>query len=128
MPITYQNFEAYEQIILTKTVNLLKTNNDAQFPLWLESEAEMDVSNIYVDSFKPYYYGNLEEAIEERLALLGKTIVYGIKAYLLTKPECEINVLLEFTKALITTQMDNFDIDFEGEINWISEAVDYDPC
>jgi hypothetical protein len=36
--------------------------------------------------------------------------------------------LIEGVEMFIQAQLDNFDIDFDGLVNWISDAEDYDPC
>jgi len=128
MPITPQNFELFRTEVLEKIRESLISNNDAEFTGWLGLEAEIEFSNIYVDTLSKHYFGAFNESVEDRMLLLGKTTIYVARAFVLVKQPLVFTDLLEFIEAYINAQMDNFDIDFDEEIHWISDAEDHDPC
>jgi len=128
MPITPNNFLTYEQVLKYKARTLLINNHDDDFQIWLRSEAEIEFAELYVNCFKTYYYGTLSKAAIDRLALLGRTTIYLVRAFTVINTPSDIDLLQKYVEAYITAQIDNFDIDFDEEINWISDAEDYDPC
>ena len=128
MPITPQNFELFRSEVLENTRESLISNNDAEFSAWLGLEAEIEFSNIYAETLLKHYFGTFSETVEDRLLLLGKTTIYVARAFVSVNQPLVFTNLLEFVDAYINAQMDNFDIDFDEEIHWVSDAEDHDPC
>ena len=128
MPITQLNFESYVNSIKAKTKESITENNDPEFHHWLLLEGEMEIAQIYTDTFKTYFFGTVDERTEDILTVYGKTVIYLARTYVQMNPEYNFGTLLKFVEKFIDTQMDNFDVDLDGVINWVSDAEDYDPC
>ena len=128
MPITQLNFESYVNSIKAKIKESITENNDPEFKSWLLLEGEMEAAQIYTDTFKTYFFGSVDERTEDILTVYGKTVIYLARTYIQIHPEYKFEDLLKFIESFIDTQMDNFDVDLDGLINWISDAEDYDPC
>jgi hypothetical protein len=128
MPITQLNFESYVNSIKTKIKESITENNDPEFKSWLLLEGEMEAAQIYTDTFKTYFFGTVDERTEDILTVYGKTVIYLARTYIQIHPEYNFTDLLNFLTSFIDTQMDNFDVDLDGLINWVSDAEDYDPC
>lgn len=128
MPITQQNFESYVNSVKAKIQASITENNDPEFNRWLLLEGEMEAAQIYTDTFKTYFFGTVDERTEDILTVYGKTVIYLARTYIQINPQYDFDAMLKFITAFIDTQMDNFDVDLDGLINWVSDAEDYDPC
>lgn len=128
MPITQLNFESYVNSIKSQIQATITENNDPEFNRWLLLEGEMEIAQIYTDTFKTYFFGTVDERTEDILTVYGKTVIYLARTYIQIYPEYNFGALLKFIESFIDTQMDNFDVDLDGIINWVSDAEDYDPC
>jgi hypothetical protein len=128
MPITQLNFESYVNSIKSQIQASFTENNDPEFNHWLLLEGEMEIAQIYTDTFKTYFFGTVDERTEDILTVYGKTVIYLARTYIQIHPEYNFGTLLKFLEGFIDTQMDNFDVDLDGLINWVSDAEDYDPC
>jgi hypothetical protein len=128
MPITQLNFESYVNSIKTQIQTSFTENNDPEFHHWLQLEGEMEAAQIYTDTFMTYFFGTVDERTEVILTVYGKTVIYLVRTYVLLNPEYDFDTMLKFVMSFIDTQMDNFDVDLDGLINWVSDAEDYDPC
>ena len=126
MPITETNFILFSNELIKSVKELIVDNHDDEFNNWLLMEAEIEVVRIYIDCFNRRYFGNIPEYAEDSLAINGRNIIYFIKTY--TTLKVDFTKLIEGVEIFIQAQLDNFDIDFDGLVNWISDAEDYDPC
>lgn len=126
MPITETNFILFSNELIKSIKELIVDNHDDEFNNWLLMEAEIEVVRIYIDCFSRRYFGNIPEYAEDSLAINGRNIIYFIKTY--TTLKADFTKLIEGVEIFIQAQLDNFDIDFDGLVNWISDAEDYDPC
>jgi len=126
MPITETNFILFSNELIKSVKELIVENHDDEFNNWLLMEAEIEVVRIYIDCFSRRYFGNIPEYAEDSLAINGRNIIYFIKTY--TTLKADFTKLIEGVEIFIQAQLDNFDIDFDGLVNWISDAEDYDPC
>jgi hypothetical protein len=128
MPITQLNFESYVNSIKAQIQESITENNDPEFKNWLLLEGEMEAAQIYTDTFKKYFFGTVDERTEDILTVYGKTVIYLARTYIQMNPQYNFDEMLKFIISFIDTQMDNFDVDLDGLINWVSDAEEYDPC
>ena len=62
------------------------------------------------------------------LSFQAKSTIYVVRTYISINSSRDFSKMLEFVETYINTQMDNFDIDFDDSVSWITEAEEYDPC
>ena len=124
--MTETNFLIFSSELIKSVKELIVGNHDDDFNKWLLMEAEVEIVRIYIDCFGRHYYGNIPDSAEDSMAINGRNIVYFVKTYL--HLEVDFPKLIEGVEMFIQAQLDNFDIDFDGLVNWSSDAEDSDSC
>jgi hypothetical protein len=126
MPISIERFNNYVDDLTNSAVLIVETNYGDDFANWLLSEAELDLGELYVERFKLYFLGTIEESVELRFEFLAKGLTSLIKTHALLQKNTYVNDLKEYIKTYIDIQMSNFDIDF-GDLIVLSEDGEEDP-
>jgi hypothetical protein len=126
MPISLEHFNSYVEHLKDAVVLLVVSNYGDDFANWFLSEAELDMAELYVERFKLYYLGNIDELVELRFEFLAKGLIAFIKTHAVLNTNTYINDLPEYIKTYIDIQMSNFDIDF-SDLIVLSENGEEDP-
>ena len=126
MPISIEYFNNYVEDLANSVVLIVEANYGDDFANWLLSEAELDLGELYIERFKLYFLGTIDESVELRFEFLAKGLTSLIKTHTLLKKNTYVNDLEEYIKTYIDIQMSNFDIDF-GDMIVLSEDGEEDP-
>jgi hypothetical protein len=126
MPISLEHFNNYVEDLEHTAALLVESNYGSDFENWLISEAEQDLAELYIERFKQYYLGNIDEIVELRFDFLAKGLTTFIKTHVLLNKNTYANDLQEYIKTYIDIQMSNFDIDF-NDLIVLSEDGEEDP-
>ena len=126
MPISLDQFNNYVEDLKQKAVLLVESNYGIEFANWLISEAELDLAELYIERFRPYFLGNIDELAELRFDFLAKGLTTFIKTHALLRKNTYVNDLNTYIKTYIDIQMSNFDIDF-SDLIVLSEDGEEDP-
>jgi len=126
MPISLEQFNNYVEDLKQKSADLVESNYGIDFTSWLISEAELDLGELYVERFKAYYLGNIDELVELRFDFLAKGLTTFIKTHAQLRENTYVNDLNKYIKTYIDIQMSNFDVDF-SDLIVLSEDGEEDP-